>query len=171
MRAVRYSSCAPIWSRLRFAALLQTAARAVLRGGSGSLVEQVNRARNFKPPTAPPPWRVTTSASTRTAAPTRPALEFFNGLGGFGADGREYVTILEGADCTPAPWINVIANPAFGFQVSADGGGFTWALNSQQNQITPWSNDPVGDRARRSALYARRGDRRSVDANRPSDPR
>ena len=134
-------------------ALLQTAARAVLRGGSGSLVEQVNRARNFKAPTAPPPWPVMTSALPEPAL-TRPALEFFNGLGGFGAEGREYVTILEGADCTPAPWVNVIANSAFGFQVSADGGGFTWALNSQQNQVTPWSNDPVGD-APGEVLYMR----------------
>ena len=34
------------------------------------------------------------------------------------ADGREYVTILGEGQWTPAPWINVIANPAFGFQVS-----------------------------------------------------
>ena len=47
--------------------LLQTAARAVLRSGGGSLVEQINRARNFKPPTAPRPWLVTTSACIGTA--------------------------------------------------------------------------------------------------------
>jgi len=52
------------------------------------------------------------------AASARPALEFFNGLGGFAADGREYVTILGEGQWTPAPWINVIANPSFGFQVS-----------------------------------------------------
>jgi cyclic beta-1,2-glucan synthetase len=56
------------------------------------------------------------------------------------------VTILGPGQATPAPWINVIANPQFGFQVAADGGGFTWSLNSRENQITPWSNDPVGDR-------------------------
>ena len=73
-------------------------------------------------------------------------LEFFNGLGGFAADGREYVTILGEGQWTPAPWINVIANPSFGFQVSVEGAGYTWAINSQQHQITPWSNDPVSDR-------------------------
>jgi cyclic beta-1,2-glucan synthetase len=124
--------------------LLQTAARAVLRGGRGSLAEQINRARNFKPPTAPPRWRVPASSVPAPPLP-RPALEFFNGLGGFAAQGREYLTILNGSDCTPAPWINVVANPAFGFQISAEGSGFTWALNSQQNQLTPWSNDAVGD--------------------------
>jgi cyclic beta-1,2-glucan synthetase len=134
-------------------ALLQTAARAVLRGGRGSLAEQINRARDFKPPTAPPPWRVTASAVSESPSP-RPALEFFNGLGGFCAQGREYMTILEGPDGTPAPWINVIANPSFGFTVSTEGGGFTWALNSQQNQLTPWSNDAVGD-APGEVLYVR----------------
>jgi cyclic beta-1,2-glucan synthetase len=124
--------------------LLQTAARAVLRGGSGSLLEQVNRARNFKPPTAPRPWVASTSDVPEPLL-SRPVLEFFNGFGGFRAQGREYTTILEHAECTPAPWLNVIANPSFGFQVSGEGGGFTWALNSQQNQVTPWSNDPVGD--------------------------
>ena len=45
----------------------------------------------------------------------------------------------------PAPWINVVANPAFGFLVSEAGSGFTWAGNSQTNRLTPWSNDPVSD--------------------------
>ena len=76
----------------------------------------------------------------------RRELEFFNGLGGFAADGREYVTILGEGQWTPAPWINVIANPSFGFQVSVEGAGYTWAINSQQHQITQWSNDPVSDR-------------------------
>ena len=74
-----------------------------------------------------------------------PALEFFNGTGGFAEDGREYVTILRDGATTPAPWINVIANPNFGFQVSAEGSGSIWAENSRENQITPWSNDPVCD--------------------------
>ena len=80
------------------------------------------------------------------AAAPRPEIEFFNGLGGFAADGREYVTILGEGQWTPAPWINVIANPSFGFQVSVEGGGYTWSINSRENQLTPWSNDPVGDR-------------------------
>jgi cyclic beta-1,2-glucan synthetase len=133
--------------------LLQTAARAVLRGGRGSLAEQINRARDFKPPTAPPAWRVNASAEADSPL-SRPILEFFNGFGGFGAQGREYVTILEGTDRTPAPWINVVANPSFGFQVSTEGGGYTWKLSSQQNQLTPWSNDPIGD-APGEVLYIR----------------
>ncbi len=72
-------------------------------------------------------------------------LEYDNGLGGFGLDGKEYVVTLDGARTTPLPWINVIANRSFGFQVSAEGSGYTWAGNSQNNQLTPWSNDPVQD--------------------------
>ncbi len=45
----------------------------------------------------------------------------------------------------PAPWVNVVANPAFGFVASEAGSGFTWAINSQANRLTPWSNDPVSD--------------------------
>ena len=43
------------------------------------------------------------------------------------------------------PWVNVLANPDFGAQLSEAGGGHSWALNSRLNQLTPWSNDPVGD--------------------------
>ena len=75
------------------------------------------------------------------------ALEFFNGIGGFAKDGREYVILLRDGQTTPAPWINVIANPDFGFQVSALGSGFVWSENSRENTLTPWSNDPVTDPA------------------------
>ena len=46
---------------------------------------------------------------------------------------------------TPAPWVNVIANPGFGTLVSETGAGFTWHGNSQRNRLTQWSNDPVMD--------------------------
>ena len=125
--------------------LLQTVARAVLLSRRGTLSEQVKRLEMFAPAAAPPPRR---SPAIRQSEATlaRPALEFFNGLGGFAADGREYVTTLGQGQWTPAPWINVIANPSFGFQVSVEGSGYTWSINSRENQITQWSNDPVGDR-------------------------
>jgi cyclic beta-1,2-glucan synthetase len=43
------------------------------------------------------------------------------------------------------PWINVLSNPNFGAQISEAGGGYSWAINSRMNQLTAWSNDPVGD--------------------------
>ncbi len=126
-------------------AALQAAARAVLLSRHGTLAEQLVRAEPT-PDTALPPRR----RPARTALPVdvpspRPEFEFFNGLGGFVYDGREYVTVLGEGQWTPAPWINVIANPAFGFQVSESGAGYTWSLNSRENQLTPWSNDPVSD--------------------------
>ena len=88
------------------------------------------------------PGRGPTSAARPVA---REDLEFFNGIGGFAAGGAEYVTILGDGQWTPAPWVNVIANPAFGFQVSESGAGYTWSVNSRERQLTPWSNDPVSD--------------------------
>lgn len=72
-------------------------------------------------------------------------LLFFNGLGGFSADGREYVIWLKEGQTTPAPWMNVLANPGFGCNITESGGGYTWAENSRENKLTPWSNDPVSD--------------------------
>lgn len=43
------------------------------------------------------------------------------------------------------PWVNVLANPDFGAQLSEAGSGYTWGGNSRLNQLTPWSNDPVSD--------------------------
>jgi cyclic beta-1,2-glucan synthetase len=123
---------------------LLSCARAVLQGGRGTLMEQINRARDRKPGIAPPARKPLLPAAPESPLP-RPAMQFFNGIGGFSSDGREYVTVLEGVQRTPAPWINVIANKKFGFHVSTDGSGFTWSVNSQQYQITPWSNDAVGD--------------------------
>ncbi len=71
--------------------------------------------------------------------------EFFNGFGGFREDGSEYSILLDGESLPPAPWINVIANKEFGFMVSETGAGSTWAYNSRENKITPWSNDPISD--------------------------
>ena len=117
--------------------VLQSAARAVIWNRRGSLFQQVKRLEESAPAVvAPPPRRRPATAMPETAAPL-PKLEFFNGLGGFAADGGEYVTILGEGQWTPAPWINVIANPSFGFQVSVEGGGYTWSINSQQNQISP----------------------------------
>jgi len=125
-------------------ALLLSMARAVLLGGRGTLSEQLGRLRDTNHEAAPPP-RVPPAGASWTV-PVPPDLEYFNGFGGFAANGREYLTILGAGRSLPAPWINVIANPSFGFQVAVEGGGYTWSLNSRENQLTPWSNDPVTDR-------------------------
>jgi len=124
--------------------LLQTAARVVLLSRRGTLAEQVTRVAEPQVATVPSVPHAPAPAP-REPLPPEPGLEFFNGLGGFADGGREYVTILGEGQWTPAPWINVVANPSFGFQVSESGAGYTWAGNSRENQLTPWSNDPVGD--------------------------
>ena len=127
-------------------AALQMAARAVLLSRHGTLAEQLARAEPPPEPAAPR-RRARRTESTGSAPSPRQESEFFNGLGGFRDDGREYVTVLGEGQWTPAPWVNVVANPAFGFQVSESGAGYTWSLNSRENQLTPWSNDLVVDPA------------------------
>jgi cyclic beta-1,2-glucan synthetase len=128
-------------------ALLSSVARVVLAGQRGSLADQLERLRGALLPDANlRPARPAVPANIAVVAPASLGLEFFNGLGGFADEGREYVTLLGPGQSTPAPWINVIANARFGFQVATEGSGFTWSLNSRDHQLTPWSNDPVSDR-------------------------
>lgn len=134
-------------------ALLAACARVVLHARLGPIAEQL--ARLYQPESDPAPVRrQKAAASPAPPRPAAPGLEFFNGIGGFDKNGREYVTILHGSATTPAPWINVVANSGFGFQVSATGAGYTWADNSRENQLTQWSNDPVTDPSG-EALYVR----------------
>jgi cyclic beta-1,2-glucan synthetase len=124
--------------------LLGAASRVVLLANRGTLSEQLVRLEGPRPGPLPPRLR-----SAREGADAGPApaldLELANGVGGFAANGREYVTILGAGQWTPAPWLNVVANPEFGFQVSESGSGTTWSVNSRENKLTPWSNDPVSD--------------------------
>jgi cyclic beta-1,2-glucan synthetase len=123
---------------------LATAARVILLSRHGTLSEQVLRhLRNAPAPPAAAP--ILAPPPVADIPPPRLPLEFFNGLGGFSGDGGEYVTILGERQWTPAPWINVLANATFGCLVSESGSGYAWWGNSRQNQLTPWSNDPVTD--------------------------
>ena len=101
-------------------------------------------AQGMAPDTQQTPVRATQAASMSASGPTF-AAEFANGSGGFVDGGRSYRIVLQEGQFTPAPWINVIANPDFGFLVSADGSGYTWSLNSQKNPLSPWPNDAVSD--------------------------
>nr|WP_241865552.1 glucoamylase family protein [Paracoccus salsus] len=130
-------------------AMLLAMASVVLIAARGSIGQQIAglsrpAARRTTAGVAPVPQPVSRAPA---AAFDTSALEFFNGTGGFADAGREYVIVLRDGKTTPAPWINVIANPGFGFQVSALGSGHVWSENSRENQLTPWSNDPVTDPA------------------------
>lgn len=72
-------------------------------------------------------------------------LEFFNGMGGFDEKAMEYVIYPTKDEYTPLPWSNVMCNKDFGCIMTESGGGYTWAFNSREYRITPWSNDAVSD--------------------------
>ena len=126
--------------------LLSAAAVVVLPGDLGDLATQMER---------PAPWRfadddVLSMADSREPEPASrrinvQPLVMENGLGGFTPDGREYVVVLDGERETPLPWSNVLANPDFGTIVSSAGSAFTWAVNSRENRLTPFANDPLID--------------------------
>ena len=132
--------------------LLKAAASVVLVAARGALPRQLGvpvdvagleerllKKREQREPSAPLPFM---------------ELNYFNSLGGFTQDGREYAIYLGPGTNTPAPWVNIIANPTFGTMISETGSGFSWYGNSQRNRITGWSNDPVLDPAS-EAIYLR----------------
>lgn len=132
---------------------LATVARVVLDAGSTGWAPREHAAvacRERKPEIVPTQNRPVDDEGTQAGA----SAEFDNGLGVFTAQGRDYTITLADGRCTPMPWINVVANPDFGFTVSAEGGGYAWSVNSQKNTLTPWRNDPVGD-APTEVLYLR----------------
>ena len=131
--------------------LVQSVARAIISDRRGALGDQINR-RGLMEVRAPhlnlprfKPTRAHRAELPATAAPARADLLFHNGLGGFTPDGREYVITTTDAQVTPAPWVNVLANPHFGTVVSENGMAYTWSENAHQFRLTPFGNDPVSD--------------------------
>ncbi len=135
--------------------LIQTVARAIISDRRGSLADQIN-GRSLLKTKVPPltPTRTHRSEPVAVAALPRHDLTFFNGLGGFTPDGREYVITSAHGQVTPAPWVNVLANPNFGSVVSESGQAYTWSENAHEFRLTPWGNDPVGESSG-EALYLR----------------
>ena len=126
--------------------LLQSVARVVLDDRGGALAEQINRCSPAEAvvPLFTPARTLHVEAAAAVES-SRGDLMFFNGLGGFTPDGREYVVTIAPGQVTPAPWVNVLANPSFGTIVSESGCANTWSENAHEFLLTPWSNDPVSD--------------------------
>ncbi len=144
--------------------LLEAASRVLLDGARGSLAGQLDRmewARSHPEPLVP---MQSPGRWNDEQVDLPPGLLCFNGLGGFRTEGREYCLLIRAQESAasqlngqpnlpavpypvlpPAPWVNVVSNPTFGFLVTESGSGFTWAGNSQTNRLTGWSNDPVVD--------------------------
>jgi cellobiose phosphorylase len=70
-------------------------------------------------------------------------LVFFNGIGGFTADGSAYHILTSAEKPTPAPWCNVIANPLFGTVISESGQSYSWMENAHEYRLTPWNIDSI----------------------------
>jgi cellobiose phosphorylase len=136
--------------------LMQTVARLIVTGTAGTLAEQVER----KPRVEVLPPLLASQRSTPAheiaelhgppggpdiAPIRRPDLVDWNGLGGFTSDGREYIITTSRDTRTPAPWVNVLANPWFGSIVSESGSAYTWCENAHGYRLTPWHNDAVAD--------------------------
>ncbi|HVG99112.1 MAG TPA: glucoamylase family protein [Chloroflexota bacterium] len=127
-------------------ALLSAVARVVLVAARGPLVQQLTQPAPSEGARQPAPLAVGRRFEEEPSAPLSfMELPYFNGLGGFSTDGREYVVYLGPFAQTPAPWANVMANPRFGTMQTESGQGFAWSQNSQSNRLLPWSNDPVSD--------------------------
>ena len=126
--------------------LFQTVSRAILSDAGGTLWDQIHRRRVAEVPIPRiRPARTRRDETPEEAEPSGRDLIFFNGSGGFTPDGREYViTTAQGRE-TPAPWVNVLANPTFGSVVSESGQAYTWSENAHEFRLTPWHNDPVTD--------------------------
>jgi cellobiose phosphorylase len=145
--------------------LMETVARIVLDDKDGSLAEQIKL--GCAPPPAAAADRPSDWPSVRVKRPpievaARSAttnlsgehdLGFWNGLGGFSPDGREYVITLRPGQPTPVPWINVLANPTFGTLVSESGSATTWSENAQEFRLTPWSTTPWATRIPRPITF------------------
>lgn len=123
--------------------LIYTVARVLIKGEGGSLGRQLSK---LKPSLELPPPREFMGTPIMEPAKDIPVEVLFeNGYGGFSKEDREYIIKLKDDLQTPAPWSNVVANEQFGFLITENGGGYTWAENSRENKLTPWSNDPVID--------------------------
>ncbi len=143
--------------------LLKAAASVLLDFITGDLDQQLREPVVFDPDL---PSFIPTGAEKEFSsgkALQRPQdLIMDNEMGGLSPDGKEYQIFLQDypkstkgvGQITPVPWSNVIANENFGFLITESGGGYTWAINSGENRLTPWTNDPVSDPVGES-LYLR----------------
>jgi len=126
--------------------LFQTVARVNISDKISSLEDYLKDELSVKS-------RIPILRKSRTYVPENTGLNrpdgllFWNGNGGFSADGREYVIVINNLNRTPLPWVNVIANPNFGTVISESGQAYTWVENAHEMRLTPWNNDIVSDTA------------------------
>ena len=126
--------------------LMLAAAAVVLTDTAGTLAQQLEFRRGEGESSTP---KLVPVSLPMKQAPlgsfNRTDLEFFNGIGGFTGDAREYVMTLGAGRTPPAPWCNVISGRQLGTVISESGGMYTWVGNAHEYRLTPWYDDPVCD--------------------------
>ncbi|MEO5648724.1 MAG: glucoamylase family protein [Ginsengibacter sp.] len=125
--------------------LFESVAKIIIKDNNGSLVEQVFSHYTEKGLPSLLELKTPFPAISKEILALPEDLLFFNGTGGFTADGKEYKILVNQKVTTPAPWCNIIANSSLGTVVSESGSAYTWAINAHEYRITPWSDDPVTD--------------------------
>ncbi|WP_425619242.1 glucoamylase family protein [Anatilimnocola sp. NA78] len=132
--------------------LFETVAACVLHGERGTLSQQLDAANQLAMKLAAysAPRKLEIANRLPKARPVNSPsapepLEYWNGIGGFAHDGREYRIRVQPENLPPMPWSQVVANEQLGFLVTESGGGYTWFANSRENKLSSWSNDPIGD--------------------------
>ncbi len=127
---------------------MQTVARVVLTDTRGDLVNQIDQ-RSQVERAYPPPLPIRAGRTIgrvfrphRRAAPRSDLLQRSGRLHPRRTRVRHHHRARR---TTPAPWVNVMANPQFGTVISESGAAYTWAENAHEFRLTPWHNDPVSD--------------------------
>ena len=141
--------------------LLQSVARAVLSDSRGTLAEQVASAEAAEPRDAAN-WCPSAAYRPSTRDPARRRardLTFFNGLGGFTPDGREYVITTDAAAGNARALGQRAGQSRIRHRGLRERRGYTWAENAHEFRLTPWDNDPVSDAGGEAFLPPRRRDR------------
>ncbi|MEZ5015033.1 MAG: glucoamylase family protein [Chitinophagales bacterium] len=124
--------------------LFQSVARIYLSDEKGTLTEMLNRRPSGRMQ-VPLLVQEKEHQVTESALSLPESLQFYNGYGGFDAEGKSYIISVQTSKNTPVPWVNVLANPNFGSVVSSNGSAYTWIENAHELRLTPWNNDPVRD--------------------------
>ena len=140
--------CAPIaWARpnaccsKRWPARSSAATAAISRAQLDRAGTPRARSRRRSFPTSPRRAAIAATAATSLAADDA----WRTGSAASPTTDGAYAIVLDGAEETPMPWVNVIANPHFGTIVTASGAAHTWSGNSRENRLTPFANDPISD--------------------------
>ena len=137
--------------------LMQSVARVIISDKGGTLAEQLERrgrGQLVAPLLQPSVVSGANLPETLDVVQLPKDLMFVNQFGGFSADGREYYIRSTPDTITPAPWVNVLANPYFGTIVSESCSSYTWCENAHEFRLTPWFNDAVTDHSG-EAIYIR----------------